>query len=161
MVRPGWSTSWIAAANNAAIVSRGVKTDWKVIISFGFVAELQLIYNSRPLRNPNPDQESPKTEDVRIQVWHLTYYPLRNSDLESGAVQEDVGRVEDVGGVDAVVVGDVADVVVAQGDEEREQHLLRDLEGVAEVAVLEERNTALEQRTVPCSIADSGTSSGR
>ena len=36
----------------------------------------------------------------------------------------------------AVVIGDVADVVVAQGDEERDERLLRDLEGVAEVAVL-------------------------
>ena len=26
-VSPGWSTSWIAAANNAAITSKGVKTD--------------------------------------------------------------------------------------------------------------------------------------
>ena len=28
-VSPGWSTSWMAAANRADIISRGVKTDWK------------------------------------------------------------------------------------------------------------------------------------
>ena len=57
--------------------------------------------------------------------------------------------------MDAVVVGDVADVVVAQGDEEREQRLFRDLEGVAEVAVLEEGNTTLEQRfPVPSQTAE-------
>lgn len=38
--------------------------------------------------------------------------------------------------MDAVVIGDVGHVVVAQGDEEREHRLLGDLEGVAEVALL-------------------------
>ena len=29
LVSPGWSTSWMVAANRAAIISRGVKTDCK------------------------------------------------------------------------------------------------------------------------------------
>ena len=40
------------------------------------------------------------------------------------------------------MVGDVGDVVVAQRHEERQQRLLGDLEGVAQVAVLE-RKTAI------------------
>ena len=64
---------------------------------------------------------------------------LTNTDLESGAVEEDVGRVEYVRGVDAVVVGDVGDVVVAQRHEERQQRLLGDLERVAQVAVLQKQ----------------------
>ena len=69
---------------------------------------------------------------------------LTNTDLESGAVKEDVGRVEDVGGVDAVVVGHVADVVVAQRHEERQQRLLGDLESVAQVAILQEKITLVQ-----------------
>ena len=69
---------------------------------------------------------------------------LTNTDLESGAVEENVGGVEDVGGVDAVMVGDVADVVVAQGHEERQQRLLGDLEGVAQVAILQEKITLVQ-----------------
>ena len=41
--------------------------------------------------------------------------------------------------MDAVVVGDVGDVVVAQRHEERQQRLLRDLESVAQVAVLKDK----------------------
>ena len=41
--------------------------------------------------------------------------------------------------MDAVVVGDVGDVVVAQRHEERQQRLLRDLERVAQVAVLKDK----------------------
>ena len=41
--------------------------------------------------------------------------------------------------MDAVVVGDVGDVVVAQRHKERQQRLLRDLERVAQVAVLKDK----------------------
>ena len=90
-----------------------------------------------------------KTKDVLCikSIIHLNaifVLMLTNTDLESGAVEEDVGRVEDVRGVDAVVVGDVGDVVVAQRHEERQQRLLGDLEGVAQVAVLEERITLVQ-----------------
>ena len=60
--------------------------------------------------------------------------------VQRRAVKQDVYGVEYIRRVLVVVVGNVPQVVVLQGDEEGQQHLVRDLEVVVHVAVLEQNN---------------------
>ena len=67
--------------------------------------------------------------------------------LQCRRVEEHVGGLRDVSGVDAVVIWNILEVVVLQGPQKVHKHLARDLEGFYQVSLLQpKKNVFLEEK---------------
>lgn len=88
---PGWSTSWMAAANKAARISRSVNTSCQ------------------------SGTRKKKSSWLHVDAHHTVFLFLWHTYIQSWCGEQYVSRLSDISSVEAVVVGHIGVVMVLQG----------------------------------------------